>query len=223
MNYLVWDMDGTLTFTRSVAVEAALYGLRAFAKTRGIKLDLPTPTEIWKHVGKPADQYYQSLLPQEFKSCWRELKAEINPKEYSLLLDGRDVVPPGLRDLLARWGERVPMYVATNAGDFYAEHCLKAQRLNSYFKGVWTFDRVGGQGKAQALKEIALQEGSKGIMIGDTLFDIEAAQEVGWCSIEVDWSFMVPDLNLERKELGADFYAESVQELEAVLADCFRA
>lgn len=84
---------------------------------------------------------------------------------------------PGVQEVLDRWHNRAPMYVASGAPHAELVQILTARGLNRYFVGI----QGSPPGKAEVLRGIVAEAGvhpADAIMIGDATTDQYAAEAV---------------------------------------------
>ncbi len=213
---ILFDLDGTLTDSKVGITTCAAYGLKHF----GIEVeDLDSLT---KFIGPPLMDSYM-----EFYGFTREQAEEavrIYRERYHEVGWSENTPYPGVHELCAKLqaaGKK--LIVATSKPE------NQATRIMDYFGLAPYFDLVCGPGlndpdhgkKSQvirnALQRAGITDLSRVVMVGDRLYDIHGAHEVGLPVIGVLYGF---GDRAEHEEHGADYLAADLAELESLLLGC---
>jgi HAD superfamily hydrolase (TIGR01509 family) len=211
MAIAVLDIDGTLVDTN---YQHALAWYRAF---RRHQIVLPV-WRIHRHIGMGGDQVVEALTDEHTE---KELGERIREAEKELYFELIDEVEPmdGARDLITELGRRGHLVVlASSAKEEEVERYLDLLKARELADAWTTSSDVEATKPEPDLVNAALARvgGSAGdaVMIGDTPWDVHAAQAAGVQTIAVlTGGFAIEEL----RESGAVDVFESVAELCAGL------
>lgn len=212
MEYVFFDLDGTLTdsalgITRSVKYALKKYGI--------IEED---QSKLNKFVGPPLKDSFMNLYgfgeeqAVEAIQVYREYYEVTGIKENSVYFGVEDMLKA-----LKNAGKK--LCVATSKPELYAKQILEFFNLDGYF------EFVGGASmdekfvtKADIINYVAdscsLSDKSKIIMVGDREHDILGAKTFGVKSIGVLYGYGGLD---ELKEAGADFIANTPNDVANII------
>jgi HAD superfamily hydrolase (TIGR01509 family) len=177
INAVIFDIDGTLLLSNDAHARAYLEA----ASMLGIKADF---TQIRNLIGKGGDK----LIPEAFgveqnSTLGKELdqlKGKIFKTRY---LPGLQTAP-GTRPLLRRLhGEGVRLAVATSGDKASAEPLLDRAGVKDLIDSMATSDDVDASKPDPDVVHVALRKLDSPlnsvIMVGDTPYDVQAAQNAG--------------------------------------------
>ena len=210
--YLLFDLDGTLTDPKEGITKSVQHALKAYGI---IEEDLD---KLCPFIGPPLKDSYMEFYgfneqdAQEGVYKYREyfsVKGWMENKEY-----------PGIDkmlDALRKAGKH--LMVATSKPEEFAVKILKYFGMDHYF------DFIGGADmeetrvkKADVIRYVLEKNGitdlEKVIMVGDRKHDVIGAKEVGVESVGVLYGY---GDRAELEEAGADYIAETVDDLSAIL------
>lgn len=205
---ILFDFDGTIADTLPGIGDA----LKAAAETLGLA---PFPDELTsKFIGPPilvCAQRYLGMTPEEAERYYMAFRAAYD----GTVVSGSRIytgVPQLLRQLRAEGA-----YVAVAS----AKPQALVQRLLDHFGLTRFFDRVVGKRTidAEVSKEAILRSAlparySRAAMVGDRMFDMDAAKVVGLDAVGVSWGFGTEE---ELTAHGADAVAHTPQEAAQIL------
>ena len=213
-NYLLFDLDGTLTDSGTGIMNSVLYALKKF------DIEVEDRTQLYALIGPPLAESFQKFyhFSQE-----QALQAVCYYREYfsergmfeNKVISGIDTLLSELKDA----GKK--LVVATSKPEKYTIKILEHFNLISYFQFVAgaTMDETRNTKTAvieYALQHINAVSKREVVMIGDRKHDIEGAKNNNIDSIGVLFGYG------DRKELeqaGADYIVESVEELRTLLTN----
>lgn len=213
-NYLLFDLDGTLTDSGAGIINSVLYALKKF------DIEVEDRTQLYDFIGPPLAESFQKFyhFSQE-----QALQAVCYYREYfsekgifeNKVISGIDT----LLNELNYSGKK--LVVATSKPEAYTIKILEHFNLISYFQFVAgaTMDNTRNTKTAviaYALEHINAASKSEVVMIGDRKHDIEGAKDNEIDSIGVLFGYG------DRKELeqaGANYIVESVAELRTLLTN----
>lgn len=210
--YILFDLDGTLTNSQLGITTCVAYALESF----GIHTE--NPEELRKFIGPPLKEsfvkYYNMTDGEGDRAVekYRERFATVGLYENEVY----EGIPELLQKLKAQ-GKK--LLVATSKPTVYSDKILEHFGLKEYFSYIAGSELDGTRvNKAEviqyALEQMKITESEKIVMIGDKEHDMIGAGICGVDSIGVLYGFG------EREELenhGATYIAETVSDLEKIL------
>lgn len=183
-NYILFDLDGTITDPFEGISKCVIYALESF----GIKVR--DPRELVSFIGPPLfDQFkaycgFSDTQAEQAVKKYRERYSEVGWKECTLV-DGTKQL---LKQLKAA-GKTIAL--ATSKPECFAVPILQHFDIHGYFDfiGGAELDR-GGRNTKEAVIEHVLQnlsvtDRSKAVIVGDRYHDIEGAKKTGISSVGV--------------------------------------
>lgn len=208
---VVLDIDGTLldsTYHHTIAWQRAL---------RRYGYDVPC-ARIHRQIGLGGDRLVAAaagddaelLHGDEIRSAWE--------KEYDEMLEEPDLLP-GARELLDALRDRgVHVVLASSAIARHAEHAFGLLDAEHSVEAATTADDAAQSKPDPDLLEAAVARvgGSSSVLVGDSVWDVEAARRAGIPTIAV-LSGGVPEQLL--REAGAAWVFEGPADLLAHLDD----
>lgn len=212
MEYILMDLDGTITNPKEGITKSFQYALQHF----GIEID--DPEVLCRHIGPPLlDSFMECYGFDEDKAKraaakYRERFTVVGWKENELY--------SGMENALQRLKEAGKvLIVATSKPERLAVKILEHFGLDGYFDDICGADDDNTRSKKDeviryALEKHGLTDLSDLIMVGDRKYDILGAKKCGLASMGVLYGFG------DRRELqdaGADYIAETVEEMAQVL------
>jgi phosphoglycolate phosphatase-like HAD superfamily hydrolase len=207
----ILDVDGTLVDSN---YHHTVAWYRAF-RDNGIVLPM---WRIHRHQGMGGDQLVPALIGDERNEKLGEAIRNAEKDLYGELIDEIEPVD-GARDLIVKLSELGHFVVlASSAKKEEVEHYLDLLDVEDDVDAWTSSADVDATKPEPDLVQVALDKGpnEKGIMVGDTIFDIEAAARIDMKSIAVMTG------GVDREELvnvGATLVFDSVRELAEDLAE----
>ena len=206
--YILFDLDGTLTNSQLGITTCVAYALESF----GIHTE--NPEELRKFIGPP--------LKESFVKYYNMTDGEVEKYRERFATVGlyENEVYAGIPELLQKLkAQGKTLLVATSKPTVYSDKILEHFGLKEYFSYIAGSELDGTRvNKAEviqyALEQMKITESEKIVMIGDKEHDMIGAGICGVDSIGVLYGFG------EREELenhGATYIAETVSDLEKIL------
>lgn len=201
-NYLLFDLDGTLTDPGLGITNSVMYALQKFG------INVEDRTSLYKFIGPPLRDSFEA-----FYGFSRE-DSELAVQYYREYFNDKGLyeneVYDGIEDLLIQLKERDrTLLVATSKPESFAIKILQHFNLYDYFDFVAGATMDETRNKKADVIQYALEsfniEKSSAIMIGDREHDIIGAKENNLDSIGVLYGYGSRD---ELKNAGATFLAE---------------
>lgn len=210
-DFILFDLDGTLTDPKLGIVNSIQYALRSL----GVEAD---PDSLVRFIGPPLHDTFKSNFgfnDDEAKTAidkYREYYAGQGMYENSIY--------SGIPELLRQLREtKKSLIVATSKPTFFAEKILAHFKIAEYFDFVSGSELDGRRSKKSeviqfALDYLKLHAVDRAIMTGDREMDIFGAKDFGMDSIGVLYGYGSLQ---ELTAAGATYIAASVTELSKLL------
>lgn len=206
--YILFDLDGTLTNPEIGITSSVMYALEKF----GVKVE--DRKELHPFIGPPLSYSFQTYYG--LSEADSELAIKYYRERFSVKGLYENEVYKGVEKLLQRLKERgKKLIIATSKPEEFTLKILAHFDLLKYFDYVAGATMDGSRGeKADVIRyaiEISgIQDRSQAIMIGDRKYDILGAKENGLDSIGVLFGFGDRE---ELSEAGANYIAENVEDI----------
>jgi len=215
--YVLFDLDGTLTDPKVGITTCVQYALKEFG------IEEPDLDKLEPFIGPPLKnsfmEFYQMTSEEADRAIakYRERFSEIGLFENEVYA-GIPAILEGLQDCGMVLG------IASSKPTEFVERILEHFDLRKYFRVVVGSELDGTRVEKEDVMMDALRElfhykpiqYAKVYMVGDRKFDVEASKNIGVECIGVSYGYGSRD---ELKEAGADYIADSVEELSAILLD----
>lgn len=194
---VVFDLDGTLVDSRIAVIDAVAAGILEVAEARGIEDIAIDPDRLRSALGKPAPEYFQSILPAKLRDAWREVKDAATAHEVAAFAagDGRlyDGVLVALQALRARG---ILLAVVSNAQAPYFHAALEYGGIGPLLHHHECHEELpeGTQPPykrallARALEALQV-EAREAVMVGDRFEDLQAGRDLGCRTIAIPFGF----------------------------------
>jgi len=182
---LIFDLDGTLTDSKPGIIEC----LRKVIGERGLSYT----ESLERFIGPPVEQWVKELLPQgtdeERTALAREYRACYDREGWS-----NNAVYAGVREMLGELrAAGMPLYVCTSKHDHFAVRILDSFHLTPLFTAIYG-DKLEYRSHAKAdllahiLRDRSIDH-ANAWMIGDRIFDFEAAHMNDVRAIAAGWGY----------------------------------
>ena len=200
---IVWDLDGTLVDSApdlASALNRVLY-IRGFT---GHSL-ATVRSMIGNGVPKLVERGF-SAVGMRLEPAQLEVLVSLFVKEYKACATENTRPYPHVVETLERFrAMNFPMGVCTNKPEVFARQILEELGLSTYFKSVVGGDTTNKR-KPDPLPLLTCLQGlaatpNTGLMIGDSVHDVHAAQAAGVCVGVVPWGYR----SVPVEDLGADY------------------
>ena len=209
---VIFDLDGTLADTS----EGIYNSIRFAQKTMNLKEI--TLEQMRSHVGPPMAVSYKKNFGLEGKDLERAIALH---KQYALEKGAFEVsFYDGIDDLLCRLKENgCTICVATLKIEQTAKKIMDHFGKTAFFDLIRGVTAGGNETKASILKDcvkFACVDTSKCVLIGDSVYDAQGAQEAGMDFIGVTYGFGFKSKE-EVLQMGAIAAADNCMELTDIL------
>jgi len=173
VNTVFLDIDGTLMDTNYLHIEA---WAQAFEEV-GAR---PPRSRIHHEVGKGSEKLITEFVEEDQKA---ERVSELH-SEYYAKLQERGHPLPGAKELIASLVERgYEVWLATSAKPEELEHHLQELGAENNIAGIVSSDEAEESKPAPDIFGLALEQAGvspeDAVVVGDSIWDIEAAKEAG--------------------------------------------
>ena len=179
----VLDVDGTLVDTNYQHALAWYRALRSLGETYPIR-------RIHRLIGMGGDRLPAALGGDDVEARIGDQARERWTEEFDRVID--EVAPlPGARDLVQALRERGHRVVLASSGKAkHVDHSLDLLDLRDLAEAWTTSDDVESSKPAPDLLEVALEKlgepaDAPSVMVGDSVFDVEAAKKAGMPALVV--------------------------------------
>lgn len=230
LEYLLFDLDGTLTDSSEGITKSVQYGLES------IGIQVEDLKELLCFIGPPLEYSFREfyhLDEERMKTAvtkYRERYNQVGKFENALY--------PGMAALLKDMKKRGKhLALATSKPEYFARQILRHFNVEQYFDVVVGSGLDGSLGTKEEVVEEALrqlfaedetkqasakrkkaelteEQREKTAMIGDRRFDVEGGKRYGLVTIGVEYGFADEG---ELKEAKADYIVRTVEELHELL------
>jgi membrane protein len=179
---ILFDIDGTLVDSNNFHVLAWAEAFHAAGHDFRL-------SELHAHIGKGADNYVQALIPEASDEQAEEL-GDAHGKLFRKHYFDRLQPFPSARDLLTRCKEEgLTVVLASSASAEELDHHLDVLGVREIVDGFTSADDVGHSKPCPDIFEAAAKKAGvapdEALVVGDTPFDIKAAQNAGMKAIAV--------------------------------------
>lgn len=210
--YILFDLDGTLTDSREGITKSVQYALDQ------VGIHEPDLTSLEHFIGPPLyDEFMRcyGFSPEVAKTAvaaYRERYNEVGWKE-NLLFDGIPAVLKALGDAGRKLG------VASSKPKVFVERILKLFDIAQYFdvvSGATLDGRISTKAQVLdcALNGLGVTDKAQAVLVGDRMHDVEGATAHGIDCVGVTFGF---GGRQELAEAGAAHIVDTMDELQAVL------
>ena len=199
--YLLFDLDGTLTDPGLGITNSVMYALRKFG------IDVPERSQLYPFIGPPLKDSFRSYYGFSDEQC--ELAVMYYREYFKKKGMFENEVYDGIHDLLTRLkASGRSLIVATSKPEVFAVDILRHFDLYKYFDFVAGATLNDVRNKKADIIRYALEScgiaKSPAVMIGDRKHDMIGAKENGLDSIGVLYGYGTYD---ELKNAGATMLA----------------
>lgn len=216
--YILFDLDGTLTDPKLGITSSVQYALRALG------IEEPSLDKLEPFIGPPlADSFreFYGLNEEETVTAIAKYRERFNDQGIY-----ENEIYPGTAQMLAALKESgKKLAIASSKPTVFVERILDYFDIRTYFDYIIGSNMDGTRGKKEEVVEEALRQmvpsgmlpaekKASVAMVGDRRFDIEGAKEHGITSVGVSFGY-APEGELE--QAGADYIVDTVEALAELL------
>lgn len=216
--YILFDLDGTLTDPKLGITSSVQYALRALG------IEEPSLDRLEPFIGPPLADSFREFYGLEGE----RLATAIDKYRERFATQGifENEIYPGIPQMLADLKAKgKKLAIASSKPTLFVEQILEHFEIEKYFDHVVGSNMDGTRGTKEEVVEETLrqmltvemtpaQKRDAVAMVGDRKFDIEGARAHGITSVGVLFGY-APEGELE--EAGADYIVNSVRSLQVLL------
>ena len=216
--YILFDLDGTLTDPKLGITSSVQYALRALG------IEEPSLDRLEPFIGPPLADSFREFYGLEGE----RLATAIDKYRERFATQGifENEIYPGIPQMLADLKAKgKKLAIASSKPTLFVEQILEHFEIGKYFDHVVGSNMDGPRGPKEEVVEETLrqmltvemtpaQKRDAVAMVGDRKFDIEGARAHGITSVGVLFGY-APEGELE--EAGADYIVNSVRSLQVLL------
>jgi phosphoglycolate phosphatase len=212
MEFILMDLDGTITNPQLGITKSVQYALRA------MNIIIKDLDSLCKHIGPPLKvsfMEYYGFTEEEAEKAIEKYREYF--KDTGLY---ENEVYPGMEELLSKLNKAgKKIIVATSKPEVFARKILEHFHLVQYFYDICGATLDGSRSDKEQVIRYALEKNgitdlSSLVMIGDRKYDIEGAKAVGIASVGVLYGF---GDRYELENAGADRIAETVESVYDII------
>ena len=214
-DYLLFDLDGTLTDPKTGITTCVQYALKSFG------IDEPDLDKLEPFIGPPLLDSFKQFYGFDDKKAQEAVeKYRERFKEKGMF---ENEIYAGVPEMLKRLKMRgLHLGVASSKPTVFVEQILEHFQIKDYFEVIVGSELDGTRAdKAEVILEALRRFSSKGtvqkhrvLMIGDRSYDVDGAKRVSIESVGVTYGY--GDMQ-ELMEAHADYIVRSVEELKRFL------
>ena len=208
INYILFDLDGTLTDSYPAITTSFLYAAAEYSESF-------TEEELSSIIGPPLKDSFMRLLHIDAFEAWE--RVHLYRKYYNAGGMYNCKVYAGIEETLNALNEQGKILaVATSKPEEQAIKVLSHFGLDRYFKVIAGDDQNCTRGNKKlvieyCLDRLGVDDRSLVAMVGDRRYDIEGAKESNITSIGVAYGY---GSTKELKEANADYIVNTAMELK---------
>ena len=212
MEYILMDLDGTLTDSKEGITKCLQYALQYF----GVNVDDLSTLE--KYIGPPLEQTFREGFG--FGKEQAEVAIEKYRERFAPVGIYENKLYAGMEEALQRLKESGKvLIVATSKPEKFAVTILKHFGIDGYFDDICGADPETNRNKKEeviryALEKHELVDLSDVLMVGDRKYDVEGARACGVSCMGVLYGFGNRE---ELEDAGAEYIAETVEDMVQIL------
>ena len=216
--YILFDLDGTLTDPKLGITSSVQYALRALG------IEEPSLDKLEVFIGPPLTDSFREFYGLDEE----QMTTAVDKYRERFATQGifENEIYPGIPQMLADLKAKgKKLAIASSKPTLFVEQILEHFEIEKYFDHVVGSNMDGTRGTKEEVVEETLRQmltvemtpGQKRdavAMVGDRKFDIEGARAHGITSVGVLFGY-APEGELE--EAGADYIVNSVRSLQVLL------
>ena len=212
----IFDCDGTLVDSQANICMAMEHAFEGAGRTPPLRQD------IRRVVGLSLVESMRILLPHADDKTHDELAEHYRGAFLNLRNNGLVDEPlyDGMAAVLSELDEDGwNLGVATGKSDRGLIRCLDHHAITGLFVTLQTADRHPSKPHPSMVYQALADAGAdarNAVVIGDTVYDIHMGRAAGTRTVGVNWGY---HRVAELREAGADYIAESMDDLKAYLKD----
>jgi len=206
---LLFDLDGTIINTNELIIQSFLYTLEQFYPGKYQREDLIP------HMGKPLYEQMVTFGEEEKAQAMIDVYREHNIRTHDEMVEEFPYVKEVLKELFEAGAT---LGVVTTKMRNTTEMGLKLFGLDQYMSTIVSYEDTEYHKPAPepvllGMKKLSADPKTT-LMVGDSQYDIQSAQNAGVTSVGVGWSIKGPDF---LKQFNPDFMLEDFRDLVPIV------
>ena len=212
MEYILLDLDGTITDSREGITKCFEYALNHFG------IEVENRTDLEQFIGPPLEQSFREGFGFDEEKA--ELAIAKYRERYIPIGLYENLVYPGMENALQRLKEAGKvLIVATSKPEVMAKRVLEHFGLDGYFDDICGSDSDKNRSKKEEVIRYILEKHEIAdlddvLMVGDRKFDVIGAAACGLKCMGVLYGFGDRE---ELEQAGAAYIAETVEEMAQMI------
>jgi phosphoglycolate phosphatase-like HAD superfamily hydrolase len=174
ITHIAFDMDGVIYTAEDFIADA----YKEAIKQSGLKLPMPSTSQIMEQIGKPIWEIYRNLFPGITQSEMQGFRNYTRKYVVKMVSEKKGRIYEGIPELIESLFKNYTLAACSNGGGRYIETILDTYSLRKYFIPILTLDSENINNKGELLNAYISKNGnnsSSWVMIGDRKTDLEAA------------------------------------------------
>ena len=212
MEYILLDLDGTITDSREGITKCFEYALNHFG------IEVENRTDLEQFIGPPLEQSFREGFGFDEEKA--ELAIAKYRERYIPIGLYENLVYPGMENALQRLKEAGKvLIVATSKPEVMAKRVLEHFGLDGYFDDICGSDSDKNRSKKEEVIRYILEKHEIAdlddvLMVGDRKFDVIGAAACGLKCMGVLYGFGDRE---ELEQAGAAYIAETVEDMAQMI------
>ncbi len=212
MEYILLDLDGTITDSREGITKCFEYALNHFG------IEVENRTDLEQFIGPPLEQSFREGFGFDEEKV--ELAIAKYRERYIPIGLYENLVYPGMENALQRLKEAGKvLIVATSKPEVMAKRVLEHFGLDGYFDDICGSDSDKNRSKKEEVIRYILEKHEIAdlddvLMVGDRKFDVIGAAACGLKCMGVLYGFGDRE---ELEQAGAAYIAETVEDMAQMI------
>lgn len=216
---LIFDMDGTLFQTDQI-LEISLEEAFDYLRSLG-QWDQETPIGKYREImGVPLPKVWETLLPDHSPEWREQVDAYFLERLIGNIQSGKGALYPNAEKTLESLKQNGhPIYIASNGLIDYLNAIVGYYGLDRWVTEVFSIQQIDSLNKSDLVRTIVDKYGiTDGVVVGDRLSDIRAAQDNGLLAIGCRFDFAQED-ELAQADMVIDGLDELVAKMRQAAAN----
>lgn len=185
---VIFDMDGTLWDSVAAITES----WNEVFESHGLSYRA-TPADIQAQMGKPMNEIFAALLPDETPEVLDAVEKATCLHEQEYLSAHGGILYPKLEEVLRTLSESFPLFIVSNCQSGYIEAFFAYHKLDCFFKDYECWGRTQ-LSKAENIALVVSRNDLKApVYVGDTALDGKSSREAGVPFIHAAYGFGTTD------------------------------
>lgn len=210
--YILFDLDGTLTDSKEGVLESVQYAITAMGRP------LPEPQDLLKFIGPPLQDSFMQYCGFSQEEAREGLR--LFREQYIPVGQFKNRPAPGIAEMMGRLCARgFTLALASSKAESQCLTICERFGFTPHLAVVSGSSDSRDQSKADVIRaamgRLGLTDPRRALMVGDRKYDVEGARSCGMDCVGVEFFGYAPPGELE--EAGAVAVVQTPEELEAFI------